>query len=225
MEDGESDGKVEKKVYAYEGTRADVHWHNDLCIHVGECGRADGDLFIGKRNPWCQPDLVAIEDVVDVVERCPTGALTIVRKDGGPEESAPAKNTVTVANHGPLYVTGDLHIDGAGDDMPGVRFRAALCRCGDSENKPFCDNTHETAGFRDHGAIGRTGPGLEAEGGALTIRCAPNGPLIVSGPVELVTASGRVAWRGEKLALCRCGASKAKPFCDGSHGPAGFEAD
>jgi CDGSH-type Zn-finger protein/uncharacterized Fe-S cluster protein YjdI len=209
----------------FEGERADVTWDGRLCIHIGECGRAEGDLFVGGRDPWCQPDVSGADDALDVVTRCPTGALSIRRKDGGAIETAPKGNQVVVANHGPLYVTGDLAIDGAADDMPGVKFRAALCRCGLSKKKPFCDNSHEEGGFRDRGAIGSKGDGFEGEGGTLTISRAKNGPLLLSGKVELRTASGRLAWRGEKCALCRCGQSKNKPFCDGSHKAAGFEAD
>jgi CDGSH-type Zn-finger protein/uncharacterized Fe-S cluster protein YjdI len=215
----------EKKVHTYEGENADVTWDARLCIHIGECGRADNELFVGGRKPWCQPDCVSGEDVAEVVERCPTGALTYLRKDGGAEETAPSQNRVTIANNGPIYLHGDLRLQDAPDDMPGVRFRAALCRCGASKNKPFCDNTHEEIGFEDRGAIGESGPGLEESGGPLEIQKAPNGPLILSGNLEILAGSGRVAWRGAKAALCRCGASKNKPFCDGSHKDAGFEAD
>ena len=68
--------------------------------------------------------------------------------------------------NGPLYVRGDLDIDGAESDMKGVRFRAALCRCGQSKNKPFCDNSHEEAGFkglREPSANPATGSSREAE--------------------------------------------------------------
>ena len=147
------------------------------------------------------------------------------RKDGGPGESPQNENVVVVSNHGPLYVRGDLAIEGAAEDMPGVRFRAALCRCGQSKNKPFCDNTHEQSGFSDRGAIGETGEGLEETGGKLVIKRAKDGPLLLSGNVTLMTAAGRVAWRGTKCALCRCGQSKNKPFCDGSHKDAGFQAE
>jgi CDGSH-type Zn-finger protein len=109
--------------------------------------------------------------------------------------------------------------------MAGVRFRAALCRCGASDNKPFCDNSHEKSGFRDRGAIGERGEGLAVTGGKLVVKRAKNGPLLLSGNVALVTSAGRVAWRGDKCALCRCGESENKPFCDGSHKAAGFEAD
>ena len=143
------------KIFEYEGEEIDVSWDGRLCIHVGECGRADNDLFVGGRKPWCVPDEVDEATVVDVVKRCPTGALAYRSHDGDDEE-ADERNVVVVSNNGPLYVRGNLNIDGAADDMPGVKFRAALCRCGLSKNKPFCDNTHEDAGFRDRGAVGKT---------------------------------------------------------------------
>ncbi len=214
-----------KSVHTFSGAEVDVTWDSRLCIHVGECGRAEGDLFVGGRKPWCQPDLVSADEVAQVVERCPTGALAHTRKDGGPAETAPARNTVTVANNGPLYVTGDLRVAGAADDMPGTRTRVALCRCGQSANKPFCDGRHEKVGFVDRGAIGSVGKGVEADGGVLEIKRAKNGPMLLSGNVEIRAGSGRVAWRGTKAALCRCGQSGNKPFCDGSHVGAGFEAE
>jgi CDGSH-type Zn-finger protein/uncharacterized Fe-S cluster protein YjdI len=214
------------KVKTYKGEKADVCWDGRLCIHIGECGRAKNELFVGGRDPWCDPNVVGVDDVVSVVKRCPTGALSYAPKGELEAETPAPANRVVVANNGPLYVQGELEIDGAAEDMPGTKFRAALCRCGLSSNKPFCDNTHEKEGFVDRGAIGETGPGFEGEpGGLLQIRRASNGPLLLGGKVTLTTASGRVAWKGEKAALCRCGQSKNKPFCDGSHKAAGFEAE
>jgi CDGSH-type Zn-finger protein/uncharacterized Fe-S cluster protein YjdI len=210
--------------FDYPGDEVVVEWDGRLCIHVGECSRAEGELFVGGRKPWCQPNLVSIDEVVEVVERCPTGALVYRRADGKAEKVSD-RNTVVVSNNGPLYLRGELEIEGAGDDMPGVRFRAALCRCGESKNKPYCDNSHEAAGFVDRGAIGERGDGYEAPGGPLKIQPMKDGPVVVSGNLEMVAGSGRVAWRGTKAALCRCGASDNKPFCDGSHRGAGFTSD
>lgn len=216
---------MSQKVQRYAGKNVDVLWDERLCIHIGECGRAQGELFVGGRKPWCQPDLVQVGEVKDVVDRCPSGAISYTTKDESAMESAAPGNTVTVVYNGPLYVRGDLDVDGAQPDMPGVRFRAALCRCGQSQNKPFCDNAHEDANFRDYGAVGESGPGEEGVDRKLTIKRAPNGPLLLSGDFSIVAASGRKAWTGTKVALCRCGSSKNKPFCDGAHKAANFKAD
>lgn len=201
----------------YEGKEATVTWDGKLCIHIGECGRAQGDLFIGGRKPWCDPDSAAKDEVNEVVLRCPTGALSATFEDGSHQESAPDENTVQVAYNGPLFVRGDLEIEGAPEAVPGLRFRAALCRCGKSANKPFCDNSHDDAGFRDYGAVGQTGKSNAESGGKLQVKLATDGPLLLRGNVKLVASSGRVAWQGKQAALCRCGASNNKPFCDGEH--------
>lgn len=67
---------MSKPPQQYVGKDAAVTWNGALCIHMGECGRAKGDLFVSGRQPWCQPDVTTTADVVAVVERCPTGALT-----------------------------------------------------------------------------------------------------------------------------------------------------
>jgi CDGSH-type Zn-finger protein/uncharacterized Fe-S cluster protein YjdI len=212
--------------HEYPGNDVDVRWDGRLCIHVGECGRSEGDLFVGGRNPWCDPNLAgSVEHVAEVCQRCPTGALTYIRKDGGAPEQAPSRNVIVVSNDGPLFITGDLAIDGAGDDQPGLRYRAALCRCGASKNKPFCDNQHREVRFSDHGAVGSKGDAGVAPGGTLQIRRAHNGPLLINGSFTIIAGSGREAFHGTRAALCRCGASKNKPFCDGSHKPAGFTAE
>ena len=215
----------EKEIVKYAGANASVQWDGRICIHVGECGRATGDLFVAGRQPWCQPDLAELADAIDVVERCPTGAITLAADGDGPCETADDENTVAVAVNGPLFVRGDLEIEGAATDMPGVKFRAALCRCGQSKNKPFCDNSHQAAGFEDYGAVGDSGPGTEPQGGKLQVKLAKDGPLLVSGNLRITNGSARTAWSGKQVALCRCGESANKPFCDGAHKAAGFKSD
>lgn len=54
--------------FTYPGAETTVMWDGNLCIHVGECGRSSGGLFVGGRQPWCQPDVTSLEDAVEVVE-------------------------------------------------------------------------------------------------------------------------------------------------------------
>lgn len=215
----------DQKTFHYKGEHATVSWEGGLCIHIGECGRARGELFVGGRQPWCQPDVSEADEIRDVIERCPTGALSVKFADGSVPEVAAAENFVQVAYNGPLFVRGDLDIEGAPDDVPGLKFRAALCRCGQSKNKPFCDNSHEEAGFQDYGAVGMQGDGDNEGGGKLEVTFAENGPVLVKGNLSIVASSGRKAWQGSKAALCRCGASNNKPFCDGQHKKIGFKSD
>lgn len=214
---------IEKHQYRYPGDKVDVEWDDRLCIHIGECGRAKGDLFVGGRKPWCIPDFVSQEEVVDVIERCPTGALTYHFKDASVTEQADKENTVTVTYNGPYFLRGDLKIEGAFEQNAGLAHRAALCRCGRSKNKPFCDNSHEEVDFKDYGAVGEVGKPLVKRNGPLNIKPLKNGPLMLNGNVTIKASSGRNAWTGNKVVLCRCGASKNKPFCDGSHAKIGFE--
>jgi CDGSH-type Zn-finger protein len=61
---------------------------------------------------------------------------------------------------------------------------------------------------------------------AKQIKCAPNGPYLLDGPLDIVDPAGNVhsIAEGKKAALCRCGASVNKPFCDGTHSKIGFQA-
>lgn len=213
------------KVFKYGGDHAIVSWHGRLCIHVGECGRAQGDLFVTGRKPWCQPDAATDEEIEEVVLRCPTGALTVDYADGSHLEQAHPENSINVAYNGPLFVRGDLDIEGAPGNAPGLKFRAALCRCGKSANKPFCDNSHEDAGFRDYGAVGARGGSVEQAGGPLKIKPLKDGPLACEGNVTIFNSSGQPNFQGNKAFLCRCGESANKPFCDGAHKKAGFTSD
>src|SRR5712692_8159226 len=78
---------------------------------------------------------------------CPTWALLYRRLDGAPDEDPAGPTTVTPIRDGPLLVSGKVEVrreDGTVETLP----RAALCRCGGSQHKPFCDNQHLAAGFR-----------------------------------------------------------------------------
>jgi len=133
----------------YRGKHIEVSFDLDLCVHIAECLRGDRAVFQLDRKPWVLPDAADAELVAQVVERCPSGALQYRRLDGGAEESHQGVRLVPVRD-GPLMVTGEITVardDGSVDTLP----RATLCRCGESEHKPFCDNTHLKIEFRAPG--------------------------------------------------------------------------
>jgi len=103
--------------------------------------------------------------------------------------------------------------------------RATLCRCGASKVKPYCDGSHEEVGFSDKGEVTAFNPDDKQESGIVEIKALKNGPLYLLGPHCICDAAGSIARVCYKITLCRCGVSKVKPYCDGSHAGIDFKAD
>lgn len=129
---------------------------------------------------------------------------------------------------GPLKVEGEIEIVDADGSLLKKTARDWLCRCGGSANKPFCDSSHRKSGFADAGDVAETylpktlDPGEPGPGLRITLKT--NGPLRCFGDMQIRDAQGTARWSGTQAALCRCGQSRNKPFCDGSHRDCGFEA-
>jgi len=197
----------------YEGKR---------CIHARICVLSQPRVFLANvQGPWLHPEATSAEALAEVAHACPSGAITYRRLDGGPEESAPRVNLLRVRENGPLAVHAELVLAGSKDG-----FRATLCRCGASQNKPYCDGSHNAVAFRATGepATQESTP-LAARNGELRIDPRRNGPLAVSGNIELLSGTGRTILRTTSATLCRCGGSSNKPYCDGTHAKIGFRAD
>ena len=207
----------------YAGEKLTIHFDPKKCIHAGECVRGSSAVFNPNNKPWVKPDAAAADDVVAVVERCPTGALTYERSDGGAAETADERNTVRLAVDGPVYLRGDLRIEDASGQVHSAT-RAALCRCGATKNAPFCDGAHAKVNFNDPGVVGEAKTKDAPEGQTfLKARVLPKGPVLLEGPYELADGSGEGCLETGSGYLCRCGASSNKPWCDGSHSKIGFE--
>jgi uncharacterized Fe-S cluster protein YjdI len=119
-----------------------------LCIHAARCVRGLPAVFDPQARPWIRPDQADAGAIAEVVRRCPTGALEYEPLSAAVAPETPdVAVSVTMEKDGPLYVRGAVRVeDGRGDAWEtGPRF--ALCRCGGSGNKPFCDGTHKTMGF------------------------------------------------------------------------------
>ena len=123
---------------------------------------------------------------------------------------------VEVIANGPLHCAAAVLGEGEAGEV-------WLCRCGRSANKPHCDGSHR-GHFEDPGVV-EVGSIGEADEGPTRFRTVADGPLMASGGLELHDAEGTTVFRGKKAALCRCGASENKPFCDGAHRACGFRAE
>jgi CDGSH-type Zn-finger protein/uncharacterized Fe-S cluster protein YjdI len=220
---------VAGKIYTYESDDIQVQYERVRCIHAEQCVQRLRVVFDATKRPWIQPTNETAEAIAETIHHCPTGALHYTRKDGGAEEPTPTENTVRVEPKGALYVRGDIEI--VRDDGEGTIIardtRVALCRCGASKNKPFCDNSHKDIGFTDvaHINLEQEAVGdIIATTGKLTIMPFKDGCYQFVGAVAVTDSAGQTVYRDESY-FCRCGHSHNKPFCDNTHETIGFQAD
>jgi len=124
----------------------------ELCASAHFCTRAGGiwDLVRAKSaDP--EKKKIAIEEAGN----CPSGRLVMVDKKTGQEIEPDFEPVLSVVEDeiagvsGPIWVKGKIQIEGSDGTLYELRNRAALCRCGQSSNKPFCDGSHITAKFHD----------------------------------------------------------------------------
>ncbi len=203
------------------GEKLDLIYEGKRCIHSRFCVTLAPQVFVANvQGPWIHPDDMPVERLVEIAHACPSGAIRYRRRDGAADEAAPPVNLASVREAGPYAFRADLTIDGAP-----AGYRATLCRCGASKNKPYCDGSHHEAGFSASGEppSGQTTM-LPQRGGTLAIEPQVDGPLRVRGNLEVISGTGRVVARLGNAVLCRCGGSASKPFCDGTHARIGFRS-
>jgi uncharacterized Fe-S cluster protein YjdI len=131
----------------YHNDTITVLWDAERCIHFGNCVRSLPGVFKSDASPWIDLAGADADEVARVVMGCPSGALHFRRRDGGPAEQPAEPTIVMPVPDGPLYVRGDIEVLAPDGTVLRRDTRVALCRCGGSANKPFCDLSHRTNGF------------------------------------------------------------------------------
>jgi CDGSH-type Zn-finger protein/uncharacterized Fe-S cluster protein YjdI len=204
-----------------EGEALTLLYEGKKCIHARFCVTGAPKVFLANvPGPWIHPNAMEVESLVAIAHACPSGAIRYRRKDGRDDEAAPPVNLIAVREAGPYAFRGALAIDGEP-----AGYRATLCRCGASKNKPYCDGSHHEVAFSASGepATGAADM-LPVRDGPLAIDPQLDGPLSVRGNIEITSGTGRVVARLTSARLCRCGGSATKPFCDGTHASIGFRS-
>ena len=204
----------------YAGTTIEIGFDHKRCIHARNCYLKLPKVFDPERRPWVDPDAAPAEEIAAMIRTCPSGALSFSRLDGEKDEAPPGINRMAMLENGPNAFHGSLSIDGV------AMTRATICRCGQTANPPYCDQSHVKSGFRATGEPAESGKDAPGDDPGETVEIIPqeNGPIEARGALEITSGTGRRLHRGKRAFLCRCGQSGNKPFCDGSHKTAGFKA-
>ena len=134
-----------RRIYANDAI--EVLWEPKLCIHVRNCVRGLPDVFDAERRPWVDVEAAHADAIAATILTCPTGALHFRRLDGDTQGEPEPETTIEPRPNGPLFVRGRVRIVDNEGRLIREDTRLALCRCGASGNKPFCDGSHRRIGF------------------------------------------------------------------------------
>lgn len=146
MNEPRTSSKRDKRTKEYRTDEIVVEWEPRLCYHSQNCVRSLPQVFDDSRRPWIAVDAATADEVESAVARCPSGALR-ARRRGAPAADRRLPPEVRASADGPLLVSGGVRVVDAGGNVLYEGEKVALCRCGGSGNKPFCDGTHEKIGF------------------------------------------------------------------------------
>ncbi|MER3328749.1 MAG: (4Fe-4S)-binding protein [Candidatus Kapaibacterium sp.] len=135
-----------KKDYTKEDLT--VHWDSSLCIHSKKCFHGLSSVFDPNERPWINVEGATKETIMKQIDHCPSGALsyTYDKQNEGENMSEPTK--VEPLKNGPLMVYGDLTLKTEAGEEKIDRKAVAFCRCGHSDNKPYCDGQHKAHDFK-----------------------------------------------------------------------------
>jgi uncharacterized Fe-S cluster protein YjdI len=146
----------------YTNGEITVFWKPDTCIHATICFMKLRKVFDPTKRPWVNMQGASNQEIIDIVEQCPTDALTwkwnrdltvsekeeLISEPAGEEMVPEPVAEITIIENGPALVKGKFRVLKTSGDKIETAEQIALCRCGASHNKPFCDGSHHASGFK-----------------------------------------------------------------------------
>lgn len=134
------------KTITYKNESLTVYWKPDVCIHSANCVKGLPAVFDVNKKPWVTIDGAAAKEIMAVIDTCPSAALSYEEnRPKTTDENPPVE--MRVMENGPMLISGEVCVKDATGKVLKTASKMALCRCGSSENKPFCDGAHKNAGF------------------------------------------------------------------------------
>lgn len=145
-----------KIVKEYSNGEITVVWKPDECIHSTICFKKLPNVFKPRERPWVKINAESTAQIIDTVEACPTDALTWrydnadlnEKNEKNMNEIKSTKPEIQISENGPLRIPAEINLKDASGKILKVNEDKYVCRCGQSKNKPFCDGSHMTAGFK-----------------------------------------------------------------------------
>lgn len=141
---------MKEKRIKYKSDELTVSFAPEVCIHAAECVGGLPSVFNTRNKPWVNIAGATPDEIVEVINRCPSGALKyeLIDFETNDLEIKMEKAKITVIPNGPLKIEGNLTVNKESGEILREGEKMFLCRCGHSSNKPFCDASHKKEGFK-----------------------------------------------------------------------------
>ncbi len=136
------------KIKEYSNGEVTVVWEAEKCIHSAICVKNLPNVFQPKDRTWIKIDAAKTDDLVNTVKKCPSGALSFYMNDEDDQSAESLETKVEVLENGPLLVYGTLKVTHKNGNEETKNKTTAFCRCGASQNKPYCDGAHVKNEFK-----------------------------------------------------------------------------
>jgi len=123
-----------------------IIWQPAKCIHAAVCVKMLPEVYNPNEKPWIKQENASVAELKKQIDACPSGALSYT--DGSESKSVDSSAVeASVMKNGPMLIKGDLKIKGVDGAIEIKSGMTAICRCGGSGNKPYCDGAHAKIGF------------------------------------------------------------------------------
>lgn len=154
--DGKDPNRVPDSRDSYDGLQATILDNRGTCAHSGFCTDRLPTAFRQGTEPFVAPSGGRLDEVIQAVRACPSGALSyaIEGREAREQIDQDRPPQIEVSQDGPYRITGGIPLaDAHGNEMPrnvgASPEHYSLCRCGHSQNKPFCSGMHWYVDFHD----------------------------------------------------------------------------
>jgi uncharacterized Fe-S cluster protein YjdI len=140
------EGKGIKKEYT--NGELTIVWKPKICIHSEVCVKALPQVYQPGKNPWISIESATTDELVTQIKKCPSGALSYYMNNQEDKKDETPEIRVELLENGPLLVHGTITLVDINGNAEVKMDTNAFCRCGHSNNKPYCDGSHVKVGFK-----------------------------------------------------------------------------